>query len=200
MIWVRTVLATLVLAAVTWLGVVLDVFHRSGGTLLIWISAALILVIPAILARDGVFILLSVFVAGIHIVMIFMAGLAAVDGLILETRGVHVRATATGYTDHWTAEQFTPPSRYTRNALAVVTPDGQHGIVAVNGDKPGSVVEVIADPAAAVDLHRPDEVDFIVGLVIGLVDFLMIFGWVYWASRSRSRRRRSSTEVPAAAE
>ena len=29
---------------------------------------------------------------------------------------------------------------------------------------------------------------------------LMIFGWVYWADRSRSQNRRSSGEVPAAAE
>jgi hypothetical protein len=93
MTWVRTVLATLVLVAVTWLGVVLDVFHRSGGTLLIWVSAALILVIPAILARSGVFVLLSTFVAGIHIVMIFMAGRSAIDGFVLDTRGVQVQAT-----------------------------------------------------------------------------------------------------------
>jgi hypothetical protein len=189
MIWVRTVLATLGLVAVTWLGVVLDVFHSGGGTLVVWISAALILVVPAILARDGMFVLLGIFAAGIHLVMIFMAGLSAVDGFVLETRGVRTQATATAYTEHWTAAQFTPPSKYTRNALVVVTPDGQHGIVAVNGDKPGSVVEVIADPAAAVDLHRPDEVAFTVGIVIALVDFLMIFGWVFWASRSRSKPR-----------
>jgi hypothetical protein len=106
----------------------------------------------------------------------------------------------TGYTDHWTAEQFTPPSKYTRNALVVVTPDGQHGIVAVDGNKPGSVVDVVADPAAAVDLHRPDEVAFSVGIGIALVDLLMIFGWVFWADRSRSKRSRSSSEVPAAAQ
>ncbi|MEV0070211.1 hypothetical protein [Amycolatopsis sp. NPDC050768] len=200
MIWVRTVLATLGLLAVTWVGVALTVFHGSGGTLLIWVSAALILVIPAILARSAVFGLLSIFVAGIHIVIIFMAGLTAVDGFVLETRGAQVQATATGYTDHWTAAQFTPPSKYTRNGLAVVTPDGQHGVVAVDGDKPGSVVDVVADPAAAVDLHRPDEVDFTVGIVCGAIDLLMIFGWVHWADRSRSRRRRSANEVPAAAE
>ncbi|MEV6900540.1 hypothetical protein [Amycolatopsis sp. NPDC051372] len=167
-------------------------FHGSGGTLLIWISAALILVIPAILARSGVFVLLSIFIAGIHVVMIFMAGLTAVDGFVLQTRGVQVQATSTGYTDRWTAAPFTPPSKYTRHALAVVTPDGQHGVVAVNGDKPGSVVDVVADPAAAVDLHRPDEIDFGVGIVIAAIDLLMIFGWVYWAGRSRTRPRRAS--------
>ncbi|MGW4486265.1 hypothetical protein ACWEOE_20770 [Amycolatopsis sp. NPDC004368] len=196
MLWVRTVLATLGLVAVTWIGVALTVFHGTGGTLLIWVSAGLILVIPAILARSGAFVLLSIFVAGIHLVMIFMAGLTAVDGFVLETRGVQVQATATGYTDHWTAAQFTPPSKYTRQALAVVTPDGQHGIVAVDGDKPGSVVAVVADPAAAVDLHRPDEVDFTVGVVVGAIDLLMVFGWVFWAGRSRTRLRRSSGEVP----
>ncbi|WP_326566387.1 hypothetical protein VSH64_31530 [Amycolatopsis rhabdoformis] len=200
MIWVRTVLVTLALVAVTWLGVGLNVFHRGGGTLLIWLSAALILVVPAILARSGVFVGLSVFVAGIHLVIVFMAGLAAVDGFVLETRGVQVQATATGYTDHWTAAQFTPPSKYTKHALAVVAPDGQHGIVATNGDKPGSLIPVIADPAAAVDLHRPDEVDFTVGLVCGLVDALMIFGWVYWAGRSRTRLRPSPGKAPAATE
>ncbi|MEV4598145.1 hypothetical protein AB0K15_12130 [Amycolatopsis sp. NPDC049253] len=200
MIWVRTVSVTLGLVAVTWIGVALAVFHGGGGTLLIWVSAALILVVPAILARSGVFILLSTFVAGFHLVMIFMAGLSAVDGFVLETRGEQVRATATGYTDHWTAEQFTPPSKYTREALIVATPDGQHGIVAVDGDKPGSVVDVVADPAAAVDLHRPDEVDFTVGIVVAAIDLLMIFGWVFWADRSRSRRRRPADEVPAATE
>jgi hypothetical protein len=200
MIWVRAVLTTLVLLAVTWLGVALDVFHHGGGTLVVWISAALILVVPPILARDGWIAVLGVFVAGLHLVMIFMTGFSAIDGLILETRGVRVQATATGYARSWTAEQFTPPSKYTRNALAVVTPDGQHGIVAVNGDKPGAAVEVVADPAAAVDLHRPDEIDFGVCIGTAAVDLVMIFGWVFFAARSRSKPRHPAGETPAAAE
>lgn len=199
MIWVRAVLATLLLVAVTWLGVALDVFHGSGGTLVVWLSAVLILVIPAILARDGVIAGLGVFVAGLHLVMIFMTGFSAIDGFVLETRGVQVQATATGYTRSWTEEQFTPPSKYTRDALVVVTPDGQRGIVAVNGDKPGKAVEVVADPAAAVDLHRPDEIDFGVCVGTAVVDLLMIFGWVFHAARSRFKPRRSSSETPAAA-
>ncbi|MEV8613849.1 hypothetical protein AB0383_39085 [Amycolatopsis sp. NPDC051373] len=67
---------------------------------------------------------------------------------------MQVQATATGYTDRWTAAQFTPPSKYTR--------------------------------------HRPDEIDFGVGIVIAAIDLLMIFGWVYWAGRSRTRPRRAS--------
>ncbi|WIX75532.1 hypothetical protein QRX50_28935 [Amycolatopsis carbonis] len=200
MIWVRTVLTTLALVTVTWLGVVLDVFHRSGGTLLVWISAALILVLPPILARAGWIAVLGAFVAGLHLVMIFMTGFSAVDGLVLETRGVRVQATATGYTDSWTAEQFTPPSKYTKNALVVVTPDGQRGIVAVGGDKPGTAVDVVVDPAAAVDLHRPDEIDFGVCIGVAVVDLLMIFGFVHYAARSRSKPRRSSWEVPATTE
>lgn len=116
MIWVRTVLTTLVILAATWLGVALDVFQGSGGTLLIWLSAVLILVLPAILARAGVIALLGLFVAGLHVVMIFMTGFSGINGLILETRGVQVQARATGYTTSWTEEQFSAPSKYTERA------------------------------------------------------------------------------------
>jgi hypothetical protein len=72
--------------------------------------------------------------------------------------------------------------------------------VAVNGDKPGKTVEVVADPAAVVSLHRPDEIDF--GLCAGtaIVDLLMIFGWVFYAARSRFKPRRSAGKTAAAAE
>ncbi|TDP96539.1 hypothetical protein [Labedaea rhizosphaerae] len=189
MMWLRIALTTLVLAAVTWLGVALNVFHVGGGTLLIWLSALLVLVLPPIVARSAGVAVLGVFAAGIHLVMIFGAGLTVVDGLVLQTRGVHVQAAVTGYTDHWTAAQFTPPSKYTKNALVVVTPDGQHGIVAVDGDRPGASVEVVEDPQAAVDLHRPDEVDFTVGLVVGLIDLLMIFGLACYAGRTARKGR-----------
>ncbi|WP_329060957.1 hypothetical protein [Amycolatopsis sp. NBC_01480] len=197
MIWVRTVLTTLVILAATWLGVALDVFQGSGGTLLIWLSAVLILVLPAILARAGVIALLGLFVAGLHVVMIFMTGFSGINGLILETRGVQVQARATGYTTSWTEEQFSAPSKYTRNALVVVTPDGQRGIVAVNGDKPGKTVEVVADPAAVVSLHRPDEIDLGVSVGTAIVDLLMIFGWVCYAARLPFKPRRPAGKVPA---
>jgi hypothetical protein len=196
MMWPRIALTTLVLVAVTWLGVVLNVFHGGGGTLLIWLSAVLILVLPPIVARDGWVVVLGVFAAGLHLVMIFLGGFPLVSGVVLETRGVHVRALATGYTDHWTAAQFTPENKYTSHALAVVTPDGQHGIVAIGGDRPGASVDVIEDPQAAIDLHRPDEVDFGVGIGVAAVDFLMIFGLAFHAGRLGRKGRVSPSEKP----
>ena len=189
MVWLRILLTTFVLAAVTWLGVTRTAFHDGGGTLLIWLSAVLVLVVPPIVARSAGVAVLGVFAAGIHLVMVFGAGLTAVDGFVLQTRGVHVQAAVTGYTDHWTAAQFSPPSKYTKNALAVVTPDGQHGVVAVDGARPGQTVEVVEDPQAAVDLHRPDEVDFVVGIVVGAIDLLMIFGLAVYAGRTGQKGR-----------
>ncbi|GAB3384019.1 hypothetical protein [Amycolatopsis echigonensis] len=200
MVWARTLLTTLVILAVAWFGVALTVFHRGGGTQLVWLSAALIVVLPAILGRSGIFVVLNLFVAGLHLVMIFMTGSSLIDGYVLETRGVPMRASATGYTDHWTAVQFTPPDKYTKNALVVVTPDGQHGLVAVEHDKPGSTVSVVVDPKKAVDLHRPDEVGFGVGVTFGIVDALMVLGWNFHAARSGAKsRRRSGEQEPAAA-
>ncbi|WP_020657496.1 hypothetical protein [Amycolatopsis benzoatilytica] len=155
--------------------------------------------LPAILGRSGWFIVPNIFIAALHLVMIFLTGYSLVSGYVLETRGVPVQATATGYSGHWTAVQFTPPSKYTKNALVVITPDGQRGPVAVNHDKPGSTVEVVADPRKAVDLHRPDEVGFGAGLAFGIVDFLMILGWIFHACRSGAKSRRSAGEQAAAA-
>jgi hypothetical protein len=194
--WLRVTLTTLVLIAVTWLGVVLNVFHGGGGTLVIWLSAVLILVLPPILARDKWVVVLGIFAAGLHLVMIFLAGFSLVSGLVLESRGVQVQASVTGYTDHWTAAQFTPENKYTKNALTVVAPDGQHGIVAIDGAKPGASVAVVEDPKAAVDLHRPDEIDFGVGLGVALVDLLMIFGLCFHAGRLGRKARVSPSEKP----
>jgi len=199
MVWVRTLLTTFALLAVTWSGAALVVFHRGGGTQLIWLSAALIVVLPAILGRSGWFVVANIFVAGLHLVMVFMTGFALVSGYVLETRGVPMQATATGYSDHWTAVQFTPPSKYTKSALVVVTPDGQRGLVAAEQDKPGSTVEVVADPKKAVDLHRPDEVGFGAGIAFAIVDFLMLFGWVFHTARAGAKSRRESREESATA-
>ena len=67
----------------------------------------------------------------------------------------------------------------------------------MNGDKPGQTVEVVADPAAVVSLHRPDEIDF--GLCVGtaIVDLLMIFGWVRYAARLPFKPPRPASKVPA---
>ena len=189
--WVRVVLTTLVLLAVTWAGVALEVFHH-GGTWLIWVSVLLMVVAVPFVARDRMLVVLGVFAAGLHLVMIFGAGPALVGGVVLTTRGEQVQATVTGYTDSWTSAQFDPPSKYTRHALAVVTPDGQHGIVADDGNRPGDRVTVVADPRGGVDPHRPDEVDFGVGLGVAAVDLLMVFGLSLQAGRTW---RKATTEV-----
>ncbi|MEV0072070.1 MULTISPECIES: hypothetical protein [unclassified Amycolatopsis] len=64
------------------------------------------------------------------------------SGRCRSTAAAGSATTSTAEPDSWTAEQFTPPSKYTKNAMVVVTPDGQRGVVAVDGDKPLVVLAV----------------------------------------------------------
>jgi hypothetical protein len=197
-VWVRALLPAIVIVAVGWTGLVIT--YAFGGPTgwqnLVYVSAALLWIVPIVLSRSVSVAVFGVFAAGIYLIITLFSGSATVQAVALTGRGQDVPAVlvsedraAICHSCGVTAGTFEFPFRATDGS-------GRQGVlIGTRGThyRVGDHVTVVVDPSGHVDpvdrtqLHLVRNVIFsIVGLLLALAQ--CYFGAAAWRARRQAAR------------
>ncbi len=199
-VWIRTLLPLVLVIVVGWAGLVIT--YAFGGPTgwqnLVYVSTALLWIVPILVSRNVSVAVFGVFAAGIYLIIMLFTGSSTVQDVALTARGQDVPAVLVSvdqasvcHACGATAGTFEFPFRATDGSGRQGSLAGTRGTHYRVGDH----VTVVVDPAGRVDPVDKTQLHIWTSLIISFVGLLLALGQCYFGAAAwRARRRAASSQ------
>jgi hypothetical protein len=196
-VWARTLLLLLPVVAIGWAGLVITYAFGgpNGWQSLVYVSAALLWIVPILLGRNVSVAVFGVFAAGIYLIIMLFTGSSTVRDVALTARGQDVPAVLVSVTDASTCHACGVTAGTFEFAFRATDGSGRQGsLPGTRGThyRVGDHVTAVVDPTGRVDPVDRTQLHLTSSLIFSIVGLLLAMGQCYFGAAAWRARRQAA--------